>query len=239
MNCSNISIKVSKDSTGDFTSINEAISNAKEDSVIYVSGGVYNESINVSKKISIIGDSDNKVIIKPSSDKPCSISNNAHIENLYFESGITEVNNKDELPLLTVNGSCSISDCLFNNGLNTGFAIFGGNVDIKECNFFNNKNNIRIWNHASVSMKDCNITDAKDVGLYLDNDCYVVLNYCNVINSLNDNIQVWGASGIVLKNSNISHSKNYGLTYEEYTDFNMTNTTMEHNEKGDINKVSE
>ena len=63
------SITVSKNGDGDYTTIQEAINNAPEGSIIYVKKGSYSEIINIKKELKLIGEDKANTVINPISEK--------------------------------------------------------------------------------------------------------------------------------------------------------------------------
>jgi len=136
---------VDKNGNGDYTSIQEAIDNAFEETTIYIKPGVYSEIISIRKKVNLIGEDKENVIINPISE-----------ENKYaVRLGAPGI---------------SISYLCITNGApgiySTGIYISLSNINIKNCNFYNNPIGIAIWT-SNNSIENCSFWGCTDEGIAL------------------------------------------------------------------------
>jgi parallel beta-helix repeat protein len=138
-------IFVSKNAEGDYPTIKEAIKNADEGAIIYIGEGYYDESININKKIILIGQDKIKTIINPIS-----------IENAYaIRLGAPGVEVKN---LTVINGAPGL--------YTTGIKITSmGNI-IENCVIEDTPVGIAIWSSENI-IENCSFIKCNDEGIAL------------------------------------------------------------------------
>lgn len=162
----------------EYSSIQDAITNAAENETIYISKGVYRESFAIGKKVKLVGDQ--TVIVIPS-DETCVVKSDAVIKNIVFTnkdyasySEVTEAlkdsnavrpdeNMAASCALMDISGKPTITGCVFMNG-------FGGAVKLSNsaCAKLDNtvvSNNLK-WgifasDESKITVKDCQLKNNK------------------------------------------------------------------------------
>ena len=129
----------------DYTSIQEAIDNACEGETILIKSGFYNETINIKKRITLLGEDKNKTIINPISAR-----------------------NKYAIRLGSPN--IIIKNLSISNGgpglYTTGIKITASNVKIEDCNIYDTPVGIAIFTSGNI-IKNCRFWGCKDEGIAL------------------------------------------------------------------------
>jgi len=138
-------ITVDKNGEGDYTTIQEAVSNAQEGSTIYIKTGTYNEIINIKKNINLIGEDKDKTIINPISEK-----------NKYaIRVGAPDVKISK---LSVINGAPGL--------YTTGIYISASNTEIEDCNIYDTPIGIAVWT-SNNNINNCTFWNCKDEGIAL------------------------------------------------------------------------
>ncbi len=138
-------ITVNKNGKEDYKTIQESINNAPEGSTIHIKSGVYNEILNIKKKITLLGEDKNKTIINPISEK-----------NKYgIRLGSPNIIIKN---LSITNGGPGL--------YTTGIKITASNVQIEDCNIYDTPVGIAIFTSGNT-VKNCEFWGCKDEGIAL------------------------------------------------------------------------
>lgn len=181
-------ITVDKNKTGDYTSIQQAINNAKDMSTIYIKPGNYKENIEIKKTIHLIGTEN--VIINPTSGK----------QNYAIQ--ITAPGTKISKLSIT-----SPTQGIYN----TGIYICASNTSIIDCNIYNTPIGIAIWTSKNI-IKNCNFQGCQDEAIALLGNKYKPCNQNKIINCIFQN----NSDGIELQyssNNIIANCKFYKNTH--------------------------
>ena len=111
-------IIVSKDGTGDFSSINEAINNWKSNQNIFVKNGYYFENITMKDGMEIIGEDNNETVINGNKKGwVIKAANYCKIENLKIVNSGNEVGTNDAGIMIEKVYGCKINNnVIANNG---------------------------------------------------------------------------------------------------------------------------
>ena len=176
-------IIVDKSDDKKFQNIQEAIDFSQTESTIYVKNGIYNEILNINKKINIYGESKDKTIINPTSNKngyaikisyEDTIMNNLGIQNQgpgLYSTGIKITANKVTITSCDIyntpvgiavwSSENKITDCRFYNCSDEGIALLGSEINlannniIKNCEFFNNCDGIELQYSSNNEISSC------------------------------------------------------------------------------------
>jgi len=140
-----ISIIVDKNGNGDYITIQEAIDNALENSIIYVKNGEYSEVLDIDIFIELIGENKDKTIINPISE-----------ENKYaIKIGAPNI----KIEQFTIqNGAPGL--------YTTGIKISAKNTLVESCNIINTAVGIAVWTSEN-QIKNCDFRYCKDEGIAL------------------------------------------------------------------------
>jgi parallel beta-helix repeat protein len=232
---------VDKSGGGDYTTIQEAINNAPEDSTIYVKIGTYNEIININKKIILIGESKDKTIINPISE-----------ENKYaIRVGAPQVTIKN---LSITNRGPGL--------YTTGIKIVAAKTQIEDCNIYDTPVGIAIWTSNNI-INNCNFWGCKDEGIALIGAPYsncennkisnckfyencdgIELQYsssniitdCEFYENTHTGIDAIASSndGNTISNCKIYNNEVHGIYLSSSSDNQMIDCTMSNNNDGNI-----
>lgn len=155
-------IVVDKNGRGDYTSIQEAINIALEDSTVYIKIGDYSEIINIKKRVNLVGEDKNKTIINPISEK-----------NKYaIRLGAPEIRISN---ISVTNGA---------PGLYTaGIYISTSKTEIKDCNIYNTPIGIAIWTSNNL-IDSCSFWGCTDEGIALLGSKYSKCDNNKIINCI-------------------------------------------------------
>jgi parallel beta-helix repeat protein len=187
------SITVSKNGDGDYTTIQEAIDNAPEGSIIFVKKGSYSEIINIKKELKLIGEDKANTLINPISKKnkyaillgaPGIIIKNFSITNgapgLYttdirITASKTEIHNCNiyDTPVGIASWSSDgiIDNCKFWGCEDEGIALIGNGLSscnrnkITNCIFFENCDGIELQYSSNNIISDCEFYENTHTGI--------------------------------------------------------------------------
>ena len=130
---------------GNYQTIQDKINNAPEGSTIYIKAGVYTEILNIKKKITLIGESKDKTIINPISDK----------NKFGIRLGAPDITIKK---LSITNGGPGL--------YTTGIKITSSGAKIEDCNIYDTPVGISIFTSNNI-IQNCKFWGCKDEGIAL------------------------------------------------------------------------
>jgi len=137
---------------GDYTSIQDAIDNAATTDIVRIREGLYEENnLNISKKITIIGDAPSNTIID------CSGGNGFTLYSSYVDISNLKLVNSGEYAIYVSPGSdsCTISNCIIEpQGI--GIWIRASRVIVSDCDISGSRMGIKLRESNSI-IKNCNI----------------------------------------------------------------------------------
>ena len=221
---------------GDFISIKDAVNNALPTDIIKVTGGVYQENnIEINKKISVIGESPNAVIID------CEGENGFAISSKYVDlSNIQLINTKEYAIYITPGSSgCTISNCIITTQkLGIGIWIRASSVRVSNCtikDYNNAATGIKIREHDHI-ISDCTF-QGLDVGILILLNAYNnVIQNCNFVNNENAiDIRIRSYKNSIINCNIYSNGKGINIWQDS------NNNLIHHNNfwKNDIDAVDE
>ena len=168
---------------GDYTSIKQAIANADVTDVIFIRKGIYNEhSLNIGKKIEVIGEDPSNTIIN------CSGNIAFTLNSGYVDISNLQIINTELFSITISPGSlgCTITNCI----INTNFK--GGAINIRS---------------PYNTVSDCTITglDTSDQGVKIQRGYNVVRN-CDIQDFANGVLTIYGSNNQII-NCNIINNE--------------------------------
>lgn len=184
------SIIVSKNGDGDYTTIQEAVDNAPEGSIVYVRKGAYSEIINIKKELSLIGENKANTVINPISEK------NKYAIRLGAPGGIIK-------NFSITNGAPGL--------YTTGIRISASKTEIYNCNIYDTPVGIASWSSDGI-IDNCKFWGCEDEGIVLIGNS---LSSCNR-NKITNCIFYENCDGIELQyssNNTISDCEFYENTH--------------------------
>lgn len=185
-------IIVSKLGGGQYTSINEAIKSAPTGARISVRPGVYNESIEISRDIEIVGDGPITQIIVESVGNNCLYvkSGNVLVRGLTLRNRMTSKDDKYYAVTIAA-GEVRLEDCDITSGSLTGVGVYGAGTK------------------AFISR--CRIHDCTESGIYYYRNAAGLVEDCDVFNNGFANISIKEGADPTIRNSRIYNSKSSGV----------------------------
>lgn len=248
-------IIVSKDGTGDFVTIKEAIKKAKENSTIYIKTGIYNEKLLITKKLKIIGDKEYPPIIQTSFSTVCTITADTDISYMQFRnSGKIHYDNKKSTVLIYSNSvfhNCQFSDsyninvlvkgqnktplfvdCIFNNpkGHYNTSATHGSCPTYNNCIIKNSEIGASVSNNSKITFINCDIKNCQN-GIKGTNNPTINIEKCHIHEIENDGVKI--QDGILeIKDTEIYNCKQNGIKAKSTSKINMGNCLIYNTDNG-------
>ena len=171
-------IIVSKDKTGDYSSITEAIKNWKSNQKIFIKNGHYIENITLKEGMEIIGEDNKKTIIDGNNDGwVIKAANNSKIENLKVINSGSKFGINDAGIMID-----KIYGCEINNNIITKNGHYGIIIRESECTISNNT-----------------IYKNKVLGIYVDASTNIVISKNQIFSHKHSGINI----GKIIKNTNL------------------------------------
>jgi len=181
---------VGGDGEGNYSSIQDAINDAKDGDTIFVYSGVYYENVIVDKSISLIGENRNNTIIDGMSKENVIslVTNGIKISNFTLRNS-----GKSKAGIAIYSANNSISNC---NTFMNGYGILLDSADnnrIWNCDTFSNSNGIKLDISSNNVIAGCNISDnGLGINMHASNkncisDCTILNNEWDGISSRMDN----------------------------------------------------
>jgi len=193
--------------------IQKAIDNASDNSVIFISNGTYSEDLIITKKIhfkpfkpSFTNQGNGEVTI----DGRVVIKANVNISQISFTSSKgTAIELVGDVDVLI--DACNISHTKFNaikfNGLNITNPL--GKLTILNSNIYHTSHTypaVSAMCHSKIVLKDCKIHDIPHIGLFITDQAEIKVENCEIWEIVNDVICVKGeGSRAMLINGEIHH----------------------------------
>ena len=253
------SIIVSKNGDGDYTTIQEAVDNAPEGSIIYVKKGSYNEIINIKKELNLIGEDKTNTVINPISEKnkyairlgaPGSIIKNFSITNGapgLYTTGIritaskTEIHNcniyDNPVGIASWSSDGIIDNCKFCGCKDEGIALIGNSLSgcnrnkITNCIFYENCDGIELQYSSNNTISDCEFYENTHTGI----DAIASSNNNNTISNckIHDNevhgIYLSASSDNKILDCSILNNDDGNVVMNEYSHNNEIKTSVDSN----------
>jgi len=250
------SVIVSKNGDGDYTTIQEAVDNALEGSIVYVKKGSYSEIINIKKELILIGENKVNTVINPISEKnkyairlgaPGSIIRNFSITNgapgLYttcirISASKTEIQNCNiyDTPVGIASWSSDgiINNCKFWGCEDEGIALIGNSLSncnrnkITNCIFFENCDGIELQYSSNNTISHCEFYGNTHTGI----DAITSSNNNNTISNckIHDNevhgIYLSASSDNKILDCSISENNDGNIIMDEYSHNNKIKTSV-------------
>ena len=234
-------ITVDQTGSGDYTTIQEAINNAREGTTIIVNSGIYSEIIEIKKKITLIGENKANTVINPISKenkyaiklgapeatiKSLSITNRApgiYTTGVHISASETEVLNCDiyDMPIGIAiwTSNNNIDNCKFWGCEDEGIALLGSrysecnNNKITNCIFYDNCDGIELQHSSNNIITDCEFYDNTHTAIDA------------IASSNNENI---------ISNCEIYNNRVNGIYLSSSSDNQIIDCSLSNNRDGDI-----
>ena len=171
---------VSQKSEGDYKTISAAIQNAKPGTRIYVSPGLYKESVVITKQLEIIGDGPLEDIIIESADSNCLLMQTDYA----LVHGLTFSETGRHYTVNIPQGQLVIEECNITANSNYSVVAIGGstaNPIIRRCQIHDGKwNGIWVSNKARGTVEDCEIFDNGSSGIGVGQGGNLTIRRCRI-----------------------------------------------------------
>jgi parallel beta-helix repeat protein len=251
------SIIVSNNGDGDYTTIQEAIDNAPEGSVVYVKKGSYNEIINIKKELSLIGEDKANTVINPISEKnkyairlgaPGSIIRNFSITNgapgLYttgirISASKTEIHNCNiydtPVGIASWNSDGIIDNCKFWGCEDEGIALIGNSLSgcnrnkITNCIFYENCDGIELQYSSNNTISNCEFYKNTHTGIdaIASSNNNNTISNCKIYNNEVHGIYLSASSDNKIIDCSILKNNDGNIIMNEYSHNNEIKTSVE------------
>jgi parallel beta-helix repeat protein len=185
-------IIVSKLGGGQYTSISEAIKNAPTGARISVRPGVYNESIEISRDVEIVGDGPITQIIVDTADNNCISmkSGNVLVRGITLRNRMTTKDDK-YYAITVAAGELRLEDCDITSGSLTGVGVYGAGT--------------------KAFIRRCRVHDCAESGIYYYRNAAGLVEDCDVFNNGLANVSIKESADPTVRNSRIYNSKSSGV----------------------------
>jgi hypothetical protein len=186
-------VVVSKLGGGQYTTITEAIKNAPAGARINVKPGVYNESINISRDVEIVGDGPIAQIIVEAVDAEALtvVSNKALVRGLTLRNRVTGKDKKFFAVTVSEGGELKLEDCDVTSSSLTGVGAYGAGT--------------------KAFIRRTRVHDCAESGIYFYKGSSGVIEDCDVFNSGYANISIKEGGDPNITKSRIYNSKSSGV----------------------------
>lgn len=178
------SVVVATDGTGQFKSLEDALSKVPEDTHLVLRGGPFEGTIVITKPITIVGANPQGSVVIQSQRGPCFLikSGSLRLVNLSIEMPSTLTGARK--PLLEVTqGKVEVEKCQFRTRVADAVSIHGPatSASFHQCEFLSEKGGgVNVWDRAKAVFSDCSIKDTRGIGVSADTGARVKLLGCHV-----------------------------------------------------------
>jgi len=236
---------------GDYISIQKAIDNAKTGSIIYVKNGEYDEIIEISKSVNLIGEDKDNTIICPTSQRNryamLLAYNDITISNIsvynkasgIYTSAIRIIQSDNKIdncsffntPIGIVIWSSNniIKNCKFWGCSDEGIALIGGNNikcgknSIRKCIFYDNCDGIELQYSSENQILDCEFYNNSHAGIdaIVSNNNKNVISNCKIYNNEAYGIYMASSDENRIINCELYGNQNDNIVFNQYSKDNI------------------
>lgn len=251
---------VDKTGGGDYKTIQDAVNNAPDDSTIYITAGIYNETINIKNRIKLVGEDKDKTIINPISEEnkyaiclgaPGVIISNLNITNgapgLYTTAvQISAPNTKiyncnihdTPIGIAIWTSNNTIENCIFNRCSDEGIALLGSkysqcnNNRITNCIFYDNCDGIEMQYSSNNIISHCSFYENSHMGIdaIASSNNENTISNCEIYNNAVNGIYLASSSNNNIIDCSISNNRDGDVV----TTKNSFNNDIENSEPSTI-----
>jgi F-box protein 11 len=212
-------IVVSKQSNGDYQTIQEAINNARSGMRILVRPGLYLESLVIDKPLEILGDGKAQDIIIQSPDSDCLLmqTDYAVVRNLTLQGSARHPGDKDFVANIP-QGQLIIEDCYITSASLACIAIHGdkANPIIKRCSIsYGKESGISVYANGQGVIEDCNIFGNGLAGVTIQDSGNPIIRRCRIYEGDSNGILVYDGGQGIIENCEIFNNINAGVEIRE------------------------
>jgi parallel beta-helix repeat protein len=234
-------IIVSSSEEGNYKTISEAISNAKENTRILVRRGEYRESLIIDKPLEIIGDGSKEDIIIESTDSHCiqMKTDSATVRGLTLRGRAGQKNKKyfavdipqgeliledcditsDSLSCLAIHGDTAnptIRRCKIHDGNTEGeggvFVFDNGKGIVEDCNIVGSRTSgVEIKEGGNPTIRRCKIHDGKASGVFVQDNGKGRVEDCDIFNNALHGVSVKSGGNPTIRRCKIHDGKEAGV----------------------------
>jgi len=199
-------VVVSKSGVGGFTTISEAIKQAKPGTRIIVRPGVYQESLVIDKRLDIVGDGKVNEIVVQSTSKACISMNteDARVRRLTLRnrSGV----NKQCYAVDVPRGRLVIETCDVSSDSLSCFGIHGSGAApiIRQCTIHGSgQHGIFVYDHGGGTVEDCDVFASTFSGIRIVEDSKPVIRQCRIHDCKQFGVSITSDGGAVIEGCDI------------------------------------
>lgn len=179
-----VSVVVATDGTGQFKSLEEALSKVPEDTHLVLRGGPFEGTILITRPTTIVGANPQGRVVIQSQKGPCFLikSGSLRLVNLSIEMSSTLTGARK--PVLEVTqGEVEVEKCQFRTRVADAVSIHGSaaSASFHQCEFMSEKGRgVFVWDRAKAVFSDCSIKDTRGIGVSVETGARVKLLGCHV-----------------------------------------------------------
>ena len=229
---------VSQQGEGHYTSISEAIKNAKPQTHILVRPGTYSEGLVLDKQVEIIGAGPREKIVLESYDTNCILmqTDSASVRGLTLRcwAGLKNKKNfgvdipegwltlvdcditSDSLACVAIHNATAnpvIQRCKIHDGKSAGVLVYeNGRGTLEDCDIFGNAfSGLQIREGGDPVIRRCKIHDGKSAGVLVYENGRGTLEDCDIFGNAFSGVQIREGSTPVIRRCKIHDSKEAGV----------------------------
>ncbi|HEX8143748.1 MAG TPA: right-handed parallel beta-helix repeat-containing protein [Pyrinomonadaceae bacterium] len=211
-------IIVSKQGGGDYTTITEAIRNARPGTRIMVRPGFYNEGFAIDKQLEIIGDGPLRDIVIESTDTNCirMQTEKATVRGLTLRSRTAP---KEFFAVDIPRGQLILEDCDITSDTWACVAVHGTMADpiIRRNKIHDGKaGGVFIYDHGKGTIEDCDIYGHTNAAIEIKDGSNTIVRRSKLYDNKASGVYVWKNSKGLIEDCDIYGNEYAGITIGEY-----------------------
>ena len=197
---------VAKEGDGEFTTISEAVRNARPGSEIYIRPGVYTEQIVLDKSVALIGDGPAGSVTIRGSDGECVLVSGANVKlrGLFLRNAVGA-------GVRIAGGSVEIVNCDISAAQQPGIDLNeGANLNVQHTVIHNTTQGIRLGGMSGAIVTDCEIFGCAREGVQVQADGgHVLVQKCRIHDNEAGGVEVEKHGRATISECDISGSRSH------------------------------
>lgn len=229
-------IVVSKNGGGQYTTITEAIKNARPGTRIMVRPGFYNEGLEIDKQLEIVGDGTLRDIVVESSETNCirMATESATVRGLTLRGRTAP---KEFFAVDITRGQLIIEDCDITSDSLAAVAIHGSMADpiIRRTQIHDGKSGgVFAYDHAKGTVEDCDIHGNTNAAIEIKDGSSTTVRRSKLHDNRASGLYIWKNSKGTVEDCDIYDNDYAGITIGEYASPTIRKTKIHNGKAGGI-----